>query len=98
MKEDRRLEVLPIAESVGLLLDRLDLRTQSLRDGIRNSIENVVQDLRQMPLERPGRQASLNHINPHKMEENPVLFRPRPSEEPPQLPKVFLDRPRPRGS
>ena len=45
MKEDRRLEVLPIAEPVGLLVDRLDLRVQPLRDGIGDPMMNEVQNL-----------------------------------------------------
>ena len=36
MEEDGRLEVLPIAEAVGHLLDRLNLRIQALCSCIRN--------------------------------------------------------------
>ena len=45
MEADRGLEVLPIAEPLGLLLDRLDLRVQSFRDGIGDPMTDEVQDL-----------------------------------------------------
>jgi len=95
MEIERRLEMLSLTKSIGLLLDRLDLGIEPLTDGVGDLVTKIVQNLRQILAKHPG---FLYHRSKARMScpEKPrfkMTDRPAHPMISPQIAKALFDRP-----